>query len=149
MRPEVATCSFSEFNPKMGTPVRTSRGFPRWKLRYPLELKLPELMPDAHTLRIEDKARFTDLYVGKLDTIGIDGIQEKIDALLASIGGGPAPLVMLCFEKLHEPGKWCHRTIFGRWYAEKTGMFVPELGATEPLPRKPKSEPAAGQSSIF
>jgi hypothetical protein len=154
-RPEIATCSFSEFQPDMGVPIRTSRGAPRWKLKYDIAGVLLDLAPEGHMFHMA-RPQFTDAYERKLETIGVEELQVKFGRLIAA-NGGRVPLVMLCFEKLYDTDgagqpKWCHRTIFAHWWTRKTGVAVPELGSlTAPAKATKKATPAADgpNSALF
>lgn len=127
----LATCSYKAFDRSMGVPVRTSVGYPRfWKpdakgiLAY-----IPELAPfgkvGAVDLRkIEDRAVFDVHYRARLAANGVT-IVEKIVELTRGREG--IPLVALCYEDVHDPTTFCHRTIAGLWLHEQLGLDVPEL----------------------
>ena len=40
---------------------------------------------------------------------------------------GVDQLVLCCFERLTEPGAWCHRRILATWLEKRTGQVVEEL----------------------
>lgn len=139
---ELATCSFSEFRPNMGAPVRTSLGTPRW---FPHDLPAAWLdtAPDGWMLK-QNYDTFRRVYFEKLDRIGVDKLLGDVDHLarsFAQLNGGKEPdrLVLLCFEGLKNPDKWCHRTLFAEWWVTNTGEPVAELGATAapPVPEDP------------
>jgi Protein of unknown function, DUF488 len=101
--------------------VGISRGAPKFRLRYRYR-RLMELAPDGWMLSIEDDARFEKVYRVKLERIGV----EKIAALLRSLSDeeGGRPLALLCYEA--NPAE-CHRSMFSRWWRERTGQRVEEL----------------------
>jgi hypothetical protein len=36
-------------------------------------------------------------------------------------------LVLLCYEDITKPGKWCHRRMFAQWWEDQTGIHVPDI----------------------
>jgi len=40
---------------------------------------------------------------------------------------GADQLVLLCFEDLRTPGRFCHRRVFATWWEELKGQVVTEL----------------------
>lgn len=36
------------------------------------------------------------------------------------------PAVLMCWEDLRKPGKWCHRRMVAEWLGEALGIDVPE-----------------------
>jgi hypothetical protein len=105
-------------------PVRISRGYPRFRLRYQIAGAAPELMPSREILGLEEEAPFESAFVYQLDASGVDSITER----LASFSGlTETGVVLLCFEDLSKPGVWCHRRIFARWWERRGGGSVPEL----------------------
>lgn len=156
-----ATCSFPEFQPAMGIPVRISNGYPRYTLRYALALKLPLLYPDRTILGWE-RERFIHHYTAALDQVGVDAIRTEAQRLRddaqqlrdaaqqlraqahADVG---TQLVLLCFEQLtKKPGSWCHRNVFAAWWRQQTGEEIPELGA-RPAPEIRSQE--EGRERLF
>jgi len=128
-----ATCTYTEYDPATmgGLPVRTTVGNVRFKLRYPLEHKMPAIYP-ARTILKLPQPDFTIAYLAALTTYGVDGIRRDAAAIRAAAGVDESTrLVALCFDRLGVPGKpaWCHRTLFARWWTEQTGEEVPEYGA--------------------
>jgi hypothetical protein len=128
--PKIATCSYSEFQPTMGVPVRFTVGHPRWKLGYQLAGHAKLITPTRAMLSLPLDA-YTLSYRRVLDAAGVDAIRNE----LATIAGPAGRVVLLCYERLNERDKatnepkWCHRSIFSRWIEERTGEQVPELGA--------------------
>lgn len=139
---ELVTCSFGEYLPSMGAPIRTSRGTPRW-FQYPLPLAWDNIMPDGWMLNIEDEMEYRRTYFEKLNRIGLDTLKGDADYLASQWqrmdGRKPDRLVLMCYEKLSKPGNWCHRTMFADWWEMMTEQFVGEFGAlpTEPEPGPP------------
>lgn len=130
---KLATCTYQEFAPIMGTPVRTTVGHPRFPLSYQLGGIARSVTPTRPLLRIEAEDAYEWAYRRLLSERGVDAIREELTAI-AGANDLDAPVVLLCFDKLSKPGNWCHRTMFGRWWTEETGEDVPELGAS-PTPR--------------
>ncbi len=126
---QIATCSYREFDPAMGIPVRTSLGVPRWTLPYPHDFKKAwvwEITPRRDYLRASD-AVYTERFYAQLEEAGVDGIRKKFERISAAMGAGT--LVLLCFEDVRAKG-WhsCHRRMFADWWKESTGEDVPEYG---------------------
>lgn len=128
-----ATCSFPEFKPDEmpGVPVRTSIGFPRYRLSYGLVHTMPELFPDRAMLRKETLAEYAPLYLAKIRAVGVDGVRAAAARVRAAAKvGEDVPLVLLCFDQLWKriPNNFCHRTLFAAWWTQETGEEVPEYG---------------------
>lgn len=130
-----ATCSYTEFTPDMGLPVRISVGHPRFKLAY-RPYVMPTLAPTRTILALTGQGDYAAAFRAKLDRIGVPGVRADAERVYREAGeGADGPtLVLLCFERLNEPGKWCHRTMVSEWIMKMTGETVPELGAP-PAPR--------------
>jgi hypothetical protein len=125
MQLELFTASYRDFDPSMGVPVRTSRGYPRfWKLGRLQVLR--EAMPERAWMTMTDPAVFGELYRQKLDDVGAHVLLGRLEEIAAA--AGDRRLVLLCFENLEKPGAWCHRSALGRWFEEQTGVPVPEVG---------------------
>ncbi|WTW95424.1 hypothetical protein OG216_19475 [Streptomycetaceae bacterium NBC_01309] len=136
----IATCTYQEFVPGMGAPTRTTAGHPRFALGYQLAGHAVLVTPDrqlvkaAHAGLPEDAYEFQ--YRRQLATFGVDRIRAEL-AAIARYFGAPGPVVLLCFDKLTQPGNWCHRTHFAKWWTEQTGDPVPELGGRPTAPASP------------
>ncbi|MBA0053456.1 hypothetical protein E0L36_22030 [Streptomyces sp. AJS327] len=136
---KLATCTYQEFTPAMGTPVRTTVGHPRFPLAYQLGGIARSVTPTRTLLKIEAEDAYEWAYRRLLAERGVDAIREELTAI-AGANDLEVPVVLLCFDKLSKPGNWCHRTMFGRWWTEETGEPVPELGASPtPKPTPPPS----------
>ncbi|MFI0827254.1 hypothetical protein ACH4Q7_22675 [Streptomyces roseolus] len=133
---KIATCTYQEFAPEMGTPIRTTAGGVRFPLGYqiggharlitpPWELVKANLAADAYEFH----------YRRQLNEAGPDLIRQELIAI-AGAWDLDVPAVLLCFDRLDHPGQWCHRTMFARWWTEVTNEDVPELGA-RPRPAAP------------
>lgn len=106
-------------------PVQTSQGFPKFPLKYRIEERVPEIMPERWMLSL-DLDRYTDAYTKKLESIGAGAILGILAGISQKHAG--AGLILLCFEDLqHRPDLWCHRSIFSRWFERETGVVVHEL----------------------
>ena len=108
-------------------PIATSRSTPRFHMQYTPAAKLSMLAPPK-TFDDLDPDEFEDRYRAMLDRIGIEAVMDPIEALCRHRKGVP---VLLCFEDIRLPGKWCHRTILGSWLREN-GHEVEELPEEEP-----------------
>jgi hypothetical protein len=142
-------CSFKEFTAKQGPtrlPVRTSIGYPRHPPAYRDEMvNLKELHPNKEWLWPKGLPydQFVEAYRTKLDQIGVDTIQARFRELQRN--SGREDLVLLCYEVLATPAVWCHRTIFGNWWIERTGEEVIELG----VEYEPPTGGTAADPSLF
>jgi hypothetical protein len=130
----LATCSFPEMRPEFGLPVRTSNGYPRYKLKYELpgDQKIPELMP--HRSYMHGPAEtFHVRYRQQMDDLGVDKISRIFADLRTTYGA--ERLVLLCFEQLWQPknAAGCHRSSFAAWWLDQTGEIIPELGKPAPV----------------
>lgn len=104
--------------------IPISRGLPRFKLSYELVKTAYLLCPSYEMLSMYDRDKYEAAYRDQLERMGV----EKIKGVLRSLGYGSAKaIVLLCFEDVTKPGQWCHRTMFARWWQEKTGMEIKEL----------------------
>jgi hypothetical protein len=126
----LATCSYSEFQPAMGVPVRFTVGYPfRLRLAYKPAGHAKLITPTRDMLSLPEDA-YTFRYLQILNSAGVNAIRGE----LAAIAGPGGRVVLLCFERLNEPAKkpgghnWCHRSLFAQWWTQQTGEDVPELG---------------------
>jgi len=122
------TCSFSEFRPEMGIPVRFTAFYPRWGLPYQLAGNAKLIAPPRAIIKL-DREPYTPLYIASIEAAGVEAIRGELRTLTGAYPAG-MPIVLLCFEKLSKPGAWCHRRLFAEWWHGKTGEVVAELGAT-------------------
>ncbi len=134
------TQRYSNFTPDQGVPIRTTLGHPRFKLRYELAGVMTELAPDRAWFKAA-KDVFRVNYRAKLDLLGTDEIVRRVSKFTDPAGDPRA--VLLCFDDLTK-GAWCHRTMFGEWWQDRTGIEVVELQTltdptipmlTQPSPR--------------
>ena len=70
-----------------------------------------------------DEATYRELYfreiLSPLDPVQTaDGVQQL---------AGDAEPVLLCWERLRAPEKFCHRRLVAEWFANRLGIEVPEL----------------------
>jgi hypothetical protein len=127
---QLATCTYQEFAPHMGTPVRTTAGHPRFPLAYQLAGHARLVTPTRDLLKVKARDAYEFGYRRLLNGNGFDNIRRE----LTSIAGAfdlDAPLVLLCFDRLDRltpPDNWCHRSMLAAWWTEQTGQAVPELG---------------------
>ncbi|MFJ5037969.1 hypothetical protein [Streptomyces parvulus] len=133
----IATCTFQEFQPGMGTPVRTTAGHPRFALGYQLGGHARLLTPAWKLVQEARKGLAQDayelLYRRQLTDAGLDAVRAELLGI-AGANDLDAPVVLLCFDRLDKPGQWCHRTHAAKWLSEQTGEEVPELGAKPQAP---------------
>jgi hypothetical protein len=115
----LATCSFQDYRPKMGRPVRISLVSPRWRCAASDATALPDLAPHPSYFRAPP-AVFTQRYLAQLDRVGVARLWEQFQALADG-----RPLVLLCFER---DAADCHRKLFAEWWLELTDEVIPELG---------------------
>ncbi|MFC4060210.1 hypothetical protein ACFOWE_18045 [Planomonospora corallina] len=127
----LATCTYQEFLPPMGHPVRTTVGMPRFQLAYSLAGHATRITPKPWFLGKPLDA-YTLLYRRHLEESGVDAIAAEL-AEIATRHEAGRPLVLLCFDRLTTADAWCHRSMFATWWQEKTGQDVPELGALPPI----------------
>jgi len=123
---ELATCSWRTYRPEMGVPVRITLGKPpRWFAHEHEEIRL--LAPPPRVFRLKDDAASKAAYGQHLDAVGVDRLRRVFERLAEKHGG--RRLVQLCFEADVAD---CHRGQFARWWQERTGQEVPELGSWPP-----------------
>ncbi|MGC4947738.1 hypothetical protein ACLQ2N_16275 [Streptomyces sp. DT224] len=133
MNLRLATCSYVEFRPGMGIPVRSTVGATRWPLPYQLAGHARLVTPTRDMLKIQSRDAYEFSYRRMLNGNGIDAIRRELLGIAAMADADDAPLVLLCFDqlgKLPPPNNWCHRLMVATWWTEQTGEDVPELGAT-------------------
>lgn len=128
MSTRLATCSYAEYRPDMGVPVRISLGRPKF-MSIPSNAVCPELQPRGWYFHASDDD-FLAAYDAQLSRYGTERLQDRFDAIAAEFG---QPLVLLCFESLAS-GEWCHRTHFRQFWLRQTGQDIPELGASTRRP---------------
>ena len=145
LRADLATCSYPEFKSEMGLPVRISLGYPRYKLNYELEskAKLWALTPRRDYLSAPIDV-YNERFTAQLERHGVDGINADVEEVKEMFGA--ERLVLLCFErlgrhpktgKLPKSTEGCHRRDFARWYFDKTGDIIPELGSLPEVVEEP------------
>jgi len=93
----------------------------RHKTAFKIEGYLKELAPTRDMFGLPYNI-YRPKYLAILNKLGVDRIRE----LLLSVTDGK-DVVLLCFEDLRKPDKWCHRRIFAEWWQEQTGEKVKEL----------------------
>jgi hypothetical protein len=105
-------------------PVAISRGLPRYSTGYELKHRVWMLAPTAKTFALESEAAYEESYRSQLDRHGPEKIYRVLKEISDQENG--AELVLLCFEDVKKD--WCHRTMFARWWKDKTGTDITELG---------------------
>lgn len=116
--------------------VRISRGVPKY---WPAARGFPymeELAPDGWTLGLKNERTFRAAYLSKLDRVGIEAIQARLDEL-----DDGRPICLTCFEA--DPAE-CHRAIAAFWIEKTTAMAVNEL-EIEPAQLRLPTTPDEGE----
>lgn len=112
------------------TAVRISVGSPRWNVGYNISGAISELMPKGIFGKFDnDPAGFEVEYRKRLECVGVEYIRK----LISSYELLGRDVVLLCYEDVRKPTDWCHRTIFAKWWQEKTGEIIPELPDPSPV----------------
>jgi hypothetical protein len=101
-------------------PIRISWGSPRFRLSYKIREAAPEIMPERD-MRHLDPVGYEYHYREILEEETVSKIADRLTLLSR---GDFYDLVLLCFCK---PGLPCHRLIFAKWWAERTGKIIKEL----------------------
>lgn len=143
---EFATCSYGEFRPDMGTPVRISLGVPKFPVTWLNPNRLVRVLsPHWEYLNASDEV-YEQRYLAQLKRVGVEGISSILQGI-ADEADPSQPLVLLCFEKLgaqkrkavaaedvsRAESMVCHRRLFAQWWERETGLVVPELGSRVPV----------------
>lgn len=102
--------------------VSISRGQPTWPVGFRCRRAML-LAPSRETFALKDDAAFEASYLAGLKEIGVERIANLLAKISAEEGSGT--LVLLCYET--DPAN-CHRAMFARWWAARTGRAVKELG---------------------
>lgn len=123
---DLFTCSYKEFRPAMGVPVRSTVGAPRFPLPYPLAYVAGKVTPHSSMLR-RPYSEYRSLYLAMLDRRGVKAVVDELFAIRDA--ADDHRLVLLCFDDLSKPDAWCHRTMFAEWWLQNTGDTVRELGS--------------------
>lgn len=79
-----------------------------------------KLAPRPEMLRM-DRAEYEPLYNEILASLDARTVWEELHALV-----DPHEPVLLCWERLHAPGEWCHRTMVAEWFSRELGAAVIE-----------------------
>jgi uncharacterized protein YeaO (DUF488 family) len=112
--------------------VGISRGGPRG-LKMPYKYRMLRAEPFAPSKNLlswwrrpgtrtsEDEEVYEREYLLQLEEAGVERIAEQLEDKAAGASG---TVILLCHE---EPGEFCHRRLFARWWQETTGQEIPEL----------------------
>ena len=76
-----------------------------------------------------DKDAYIDLYIDRLEALGIEKVKAMLDALSVKAQG--KAIVLLCFESLSPEhfaaGQFCSRRIFAEWAEFRADVVILEL----------------------
>src|ERR1035437_3545314 len=89
--------------------VGITRGYPRFKLRYPVLANLRQLAPTREMRHLTDPLLFDQMYRDRLDDLGVDEARRLLNDCAERANN--EHLVVLCFEDLTKPGLRCHRRL--------------------------------------
>jgi hypothetical protein len=107
-------------------PVRTTAGFPRFRLGYELAGRARLITPTWAMVNLGDEEVYRQQYVAMLDGRGRDAVEEELREIAHAARDDR--LVLLCFCDLSKPDGWCHRRMFAAWWQRETrGEEVLEL----------------------
>lgn len=130
--PDLATCSYFDYQRGWGTAVRVAPPIPGVRLPNPRWTDLTAwpkaafLIPKAFTIKGLTDAERAARYYRDLERVGAKTIANALRDLPVE----DDRLCLLCFcrtrDVLRDP--WtCHRRWFAQWWQVQTGMEVPEL----------------------
>ncbi|MFF2612347.1 hypothetical protein [Kitasatospora sp. NPDC058046] len=132
----LATCTYQEYRPTMGLPVRTTVGGARF-FTEPIAGHAQAITPSRDLVDAARSGLPADAYElqyrRQLNAVGLDAIRAELEFIARRNAAGDTPLVLLCFDVLSKPNNWCHRSQFARFWGEQTGEVIPELGS-QPRP---------------
>lgn len=130
----LATCSYSAYRPSMGVAVRTSLGKPKFFEYAFVSLNL--LMPKGNMLRMA-YAQYHENYMNHLESnaLAIENAMIELNEMYPN-----QTMVLMCFENVSKKDSWCHRTMFAKWWENRTGVKVHEISGQIPITAKPSSE---------
>jgi hypothetical protein len=133
MTPWLVTSRYSE--PAVarfsGAKVRITVGYPRFKLRYSIDVTIKELAPFGLMGKDLSPEEFERLYRQRLDGVGVDQVLGLLEAVRALTPSRMACL--LCFEPIGQP---CHRRALARWLNDQCRLVVPELDPVDWAPAR-------------
>lgn len=79
-----------------------------------------KLAPRTDMLKME-RAEYEPLYNEILAALDPQQIWGELHALVH-----PHEPVLLCWERLHRPGEWCHRQMVAEWFSQELGFQLVE-----------------------
>lgn len=113
------------------------KSMPKYPTGYWISGNLRILAPSWSLFRENDRERFESGYWDQLERTGL----RKIKMALNSIDDEGKDVVLCCYEDVRDPKQFCHRTVFAKWWEEKTGEAIPELPDPSPNKWLKKEEP--------
>lgn len=119
----------------MGVAVRTSLGKPKF-FDHPF-VSVNSVMPRGNMLKMGFN-QYRETYMSLLDS-NAQAIENAMIELSEMYPN--QTLVLMCFENVSKKDSWCHRTMFAKWWEDRTGVKVHEISGQVPLVEKPTSEP--------
>ena len=117
------------------TIVSISRGQPRKRLPFRYR-RLANLAPGDAAWNAPDRESFERSYRTQLEELGAGTILADLERI-----SGGKPVVAVCWERLDEPGAWCHRTMLARYLEKQVNIKVRELEPDMIPPRPDTPEP--------
>lgn len=107
--------------------VKTSVGYPRYRLKMKIDLDLEWLHPRRYMFNL-DESEFNESYIQFLEESQDPEKLKKVFADLLADFPDRKGLALLCFEDLYKTGnESCHRRVFAKWWEEQTGQAIPDL----------------------
>lgn len=119
---DLATCSFADYRPEMGRPIRISLARPKYRTSIESDDRLSALTPHPSYFRASPE-EFDRRYLAQLDRVGVERLRRQFQAL-----DDGRPLILLCFEWHPSSGADCHRRRFAEYWELHTGQIIPEIG---------------------
>lgn len=120
---ELWTGCWAHYRPKHGLAVRISLGKPRWFPNEGRDLPFVKALAPAPWYFDEpDDATFERRYRHQLHGWTVDRVLGELREI--AVEHDCPRLILCCWEA--DPVQ-CHRTMFSRWWLEKTGEEIPDL----------------------
>ncbi len=131
-------------NNRQFIPLRISLGAPKFSLPYSIAANFNVIAPTREILQIDNKEAYRHEYRRYLETIGVTAIRNALRPFVQA----DKDTLLLYFEDLRDPDKWCHRRFFAEWWEERTEERVPEL-LEESAPERAEKNNVSRQMTLF